>query len=574
MTLVKYPFLSLLVLLLAGSHLPASAEDPVLVYETTVTGYYLASGQGVAVDSQGNAFVIGGAIGDANDILVTKLDPAGKVLWKKEIRGSAIDYATDITLDAAGDVVIVGWTDSEDFPVVGGLGATLTGFRDAFVMKLSSLDGGIVFSTLLGGDYTDEARGVAVDAAGQIYVVGSTGSTDFPTVNPIQGALNGFPYAYTDAFVTRLSADATTILYSTYLGGTRDDVAVGVALDAAGKIYLLGETDSTDFPLQAPIQPQNAGGQSDLFVTCLTSDGASLSFSTYLGGEDWDRAGAIALDASGAPYVGGTTRSIGFPTTPGAFQETFAGEILGCEVPFGGSYNCEDMFVTKLTPDGAGLAWSTYLGGNRPDELRDLAVDGLSRPRVVGYTNSHDFPPSGVLTAAEIVVSQLSSDGSELDYTFTKQSASANAGHGIAVGPSGDTFFSGAVDAPSNLYVGRLTTDYVLPDVAVTISSNMTEVPRGGTFVFDIEVTNREPVPVKFQLWTVIAYLPIGAVVEPAKGPVPLALAPGETRVFSDVRQSLSTAPFGTYRYVVRVGKLASSLVFDEDFVEFDVVNR
>jgi hypothetical protein len=429
--------------------------QPTLAYETTVNGFYLAYGHQMTVDPQGNAYVAGRAIDAENDIVVVKLNPDGDVLWTTHIRGNDHDYATGIALDDANDLFMTGWTDSSDFPTAGAIQDTLTGFRDAFVMKLASQDGTILYSTFLGGDYTDEGRGIALNGAGEIVLVGTTQSMDFPTVDPIQAAPNGNPYAYSDLFVTRLSADGSSILYSTYLGGAKDDRAVALALDAGGNMYLAGNTDSPDFPTVNPIQAV-IGGDDDIFVARLSADGSALDFSTYLGGEDGDRVAGLALDGSGHAYVAGSTRSISFPTTPGAFQEEFAGEILGCEVPFGADHNCDDAFVTKLTPDGSAMAYSTYLGGTGIDEGRNLAVDGAGNVRVVGYTVSPDFPPSGISSSADIFISKLGADGSDLLYTYTTGSASANAGHGIAVDDAGTTYFTGAVNAPSDVYIAKL----------------------------------------------------------------------------------------------------------------------
>ncbi|MHC4616108.1 MAG: SBBP repeat-containing protein, partial [Planctomycetota bacterium] len=221
-------------------------------------------------------------------------------------------------------------------------------------------------------------------------------------------------------------------------------------------MFLAGNTDSIDFPTVNPIQSTYAGEQ-DVFVARLSADGSTIEYSTYLGGEDWDRVAHLVLDGSGHAYVAGSTRSIAFPTTPGAFQEQFVGEILGCEVPFGADHNCDDAFVTKLTPNGSALAYSTYLGGTATDEARDLAIDSAGRAHVVGYTVSQDFPPAGISSAADIFVSKLGANGGDLLYTYTTDSASANAGHGIAVDADDDVYFAGAINAPADIYVAKIT---------------------------------------------------------------------------------------------------------------------
>jgi hypothetical protein len=179
---------------LTGTLRTSAARDgePTFVYETIITGYYLASGRGIVVDPNGNAYVIARTIGNENDILLVKLDANGTVLWETYIDGNEHDYANDIVLNDANDVYITGWTDSDDFPITpDALDSTLT-HREAFVMKLSKADGAILYSTYLGGDYTDAGYGLTLNDAGEIYVVGSTGSTDFPTT---EDAYQGEPSA-------------------------------------------------------------------------------------------------------------------------------------------------------------------------------------------------------------------------------------------------------------------------------------------------------------------------------------------------------------------------------------------
>jgi hypothetical protein len=443
----------------------ARAEVPPFDYETAIPGYYLGHGVGMTVDADGNAFLIASWYQDHQhlDFLVVKLDDKGTVLWTIPIVGDQLkhDYPTDITLDLAGDVWITGWTDSESFPIVNGLDDSLTGFRDAFVMKLDSEDGTILYSTLLGGDYADHGRGIVLNEAGEIYIVGSTGSTDFPTTeDAYQGEPSAPLYIYEDAFITKISAAGDEILYSTYFGGFKDDSAKNIALDVDGNIVFSGETNADDFPLVDPIQ----SGPADLFVSKLSADGSTLLFSTYLGGEDYDRLSGMDMDPAGFVYLTGSTRSINFPTTAGAFQEEFVGEILGCDVPFGQDYNCEDGFVTKLGTDGTGLVYSTFLGGTRVDEGRDLVLDDAGCAHIVGYTASPDFPGSDG-TSARIFLSKLNQDGSDLAFTLTTRSGSANAGHGIAIDDANDVYFTGAINVPADIYVAKVACGIPVADV-------------------------------------------------------------------------------------------------------------
>jgi hypothetical protein len=453
---IRISMLTAGILLLAAS--VSLAEAPGFGYESTVPGYYLASGRGIAVDNDSNAYVFARTVGDQqqSNMLILKLNPAGDVEWSYYFDGEDHDYAMDILYNGDDQVYVVGWTDSESFPVTpDALDNTLTGFRDAFLMKLSTEDGSLIYSTFLGGDYVDMARGIALNSAGEIYLVGSTESTDFPTVNAYQDHNSSPLYVYSDIFITKLNPAGDSILYSTYFGGYKDDAPIGVEIDSDGGIVITGQTDATDFPLVNPIM----SGPDNLFITRFSADGSTILFSTYFGGEDSDRIGAMTLDAGGNVYIAGSTRSVEFPTTPGAYQEEFAGEILGCEVPFGGHYNCEDMFVTKLAPNGSGIIYSSFLGGSTVEECRDLAIDGQGRAYLAGYTYSSDFPPDGIDFSAEIVLSRFSADGSQLDYSVTVNSGSANAGHGVAVDDAGNVYFTGAVEVPAEVYVARLDSD-------------------------------------------------------------------------------------------------------------------
>ena len=187
-----------------------------------------------------------------------------------------------------------------------------------------------------------------MDGAGSAYVTGHTGSTDFPTT---AGAARRPSPADFDAFVTKLDATGSGLVYSTYLGGSSADFGCGIAVDGAGSAYVTGGTRSTDFPTTAGAAQTTYAGGFDAFVTKLDATGSGLVYSTYLGGSDGDVGFGIAVDGAGSAYVTGVTVSTDFPTTAGAVQTTHAGDIA-------------DAFVTKLDATGSGLVYSTYLGGS------------------------------------------------------------------------------------------------------------------------------------------------------------------------------------------------------------------
>ena len=326
-------------------------------------------------------------------------------------------------------------------------------------MKLDADDGTILYSTFIGGDYTDRGEAIALNEAGEIYLTGRTGSTDFPVTPDAHQGEPSFPlYVYSDAFVMKLSPGGDEVLYSTYFGGLFDDEAKRIVLDSDANIIIAGNTEADDFPLVDAID----AAPNELFISKLSADGTTLLFSTYFGGEDLDRLGGMTIDADDMLYLVGSTRSVAFPTTPGAYAETFVGEINGCEVPFGADYNCEDLFVTKLATDGSGIEWSTYLGGTYVDEGRGVGVDTAGRVYVTGYTSSDDFPPDGMDFGAAIIVSRFDPTGSDLEFTHSVGSGSANRGNGIAVDGEGCVTFTGTVGVPASIFVSKLGSDLIV----------------------------------------------------------------------------------------------------------------
>ncbi|MBK5228795.1 MAG: SBBP repeat-containing protein [Actinobacteria bacterium] len=290
------------------------------------------------------------------------------------------------------------------------------------------IDPTLVYSTYLGGSGDDIARGVAVNSAGEAYVTGSTTSTSFPPQAPFQVANGGG----TDVFVTKLSADGQTLVYSTYLGGSGTDVGYGIALDSSGAAHVTGSTNSPNFPAQAPSQVANGGG-TDVFVTKLNAAGQALDYSTYLGGLGTDIGHAITVDGSGSAYVTGWTLSANFPTQA-PISATNAG--------------AQDVFVTKLNVTGARV-YSTYLGGLSDDVGYGIAVDGTDSAYVTGAAASNDFPTQAPLFGAnagnyDVFVTKLNPAGSALIYSTYLGGSDADTGYGIALNGSGEAHVTGS----------------------------------------------------------------------------------------------------------------------------------
>ena len=245
---------------------------------------------------------------------------------------------------------------------------------DAFVTKLSAGGASQIYSTYLGGNLSEIGTSIALDAAGNAYLTGSTLSSNFPTAN----ALQPVKAISSDAFVTKLNANGSALVYSTFLGGDGNETGRGIAVDASGNAYVTGTTSALNFPVVNAFQPSNAGFLNEGFVTKINAAGSALVYSTYLGGESSDESLAIAVDAAGSAYITGTTSSINFPTL-GALQPERNG--------FGA-----DAFLTKLAPSGSGLIHSTYLGGSGAEGGVGIALDSTQNIYIIGTTSSADFP--------------------------------------------------------------------------------------------------------------------------------------------------------------------------------------
>ncbi len=365
-----------------------SSSGNSVAYSTYLGGGGVDKGYGIVVDASGAVYVTGETSStdfptanpyqtdmgeNYQDVFVTKLSSSGNSLvYSTYLGGDGEEKGYAIAADSSGAVYVTGWTGSSDFPTLNPY-QTYDGNDDVFITKLSSSGNSLVYSTYLGGSSIYEvAYGIAVDGSGAAYVAGYTQSTDFPTLNAYQGTYQG---GYLDVFVTKLSSSGSSLVYSTYLGGSDNDYGYDLAVDGSGAVYVTGSTVSDDFPTLNPYQTYQGG---DAFVTKLTSSGSSLVYSTYLGGGYWDEGWGIAVDGSGAAYVTGYTGSTDFPIL-NPYQGTFQG----------GEY---DAFVTRLSSSGNSLDYSTYLGGSGKDQAHGIALDGSGGVYIVGMTESSNFP--------------------------------------------------------------------------------------------------------------------------------------------------------------------------------------
>jgi hypothetical protein len=382
-----------------------------LVYSTYLGGSAQDYGTGIAVDSTGNAYVTGYTSstdfptmnplqpvygGGNGDAFVAKINPKGSALvYSTYLGGSGGDSGGAIAVDSVGDAYVFGYTSSTNFPVTSGAfqtvcngGSNCSTFGDAFVTKLNPEGSAMVYSTYLGGSSWDSAfslGGIAVDSTGNAYVTGTTYSTDFPVTPGAFQTVCGDPAcALGDAFVTKLNPTGSALVYSTYLGGIRQDSGGGIAVDSTGNAYVTGSTYSTNFPVTSgAFQIVCNGGSNcstfgDAFVTKLNPTGSALIYSTYLGGSRFDLGFGVAVDSVGSAYVTGATASRNFPTES-PFRKHYGGGQL-------------DAFVSRLNPAGSALIYSTYLGGSAQDSGLGIAVESAGNAYVTGGTYSTDFP--------------------------------------------------------------------------------------------------------------------------------------------------------------------------------------
>ncbi len=432
--------------------------DPSVLYSTYIGGTGEDQATAVVIDSGGNAYITGEAgnssfphtsgsfNASAHDVYVLKLNASGTALSYSTLFGGTTDQSGNaIALDptGTGDVFVAGGTSSTDFPTTAGvLQASPQGGLDGFVAKFSS-SGSMLYSTYLGGSSDDDAAAIAVDSSGNAYVGGQTLSTNFPTQNAFQGALGG-GMAF-DGFFTELNPAASAKVYSTYMGGSGADIITAVTLDSNNKVYVAGNTASTDFPITSGVVQSTYGGGGDAFVAefdSTKSGSPSLIYSTFLGGSATDNAYGIVVDTSFNSYITGSTMSSNFPKTSGVVQSSLAGT--------------QNAFVTKLNSTGTALTFSTYLGGSNDTGLA-IALDSAktgSSVYVTGQAGS-GFPLASPTQATfgggtfDAFVSQLNSTASSLSFSTylggsgEEDVVGTGVSGGIAVDGSGDIYVAG-----------------------------------------------------------------------------------------------------------------------------------
>jgi uncharacterized protein (TIGR03437 family) len=426
--------------------------------------------KGIVVDSTGAVYIAGATDSDdfplvantqnlaglGTDAFFAKLDPTGKTLvYSNYLGGSSDDIAFAAALDSGGNLWLGGATISVDLPVSrSGVQRTYAGGIDGFVAEIDPT-GKMIYTSYLGGTGDDYVFGIAVDAAGNIYTAGSTKSTDFPGTSAGFQASNG---GATDAWAARLAPGAGAIQWATYLGGSGDEEATAMTIDAAGSVYLAGDTTSTNFPTANPYQGSFGGGGSDIFAAKIAGDGSKLVYATYLGGSGAEIGNSIAVDGNGAAYIAGTTNSSNFPVSFG-FQSALRGST--------------DGVVASLSPQGNSLLFSSYIGGTADDSAEALAVSCTAGLAVVGSTASTNFPVTGG------VVQTKNNGGTSDGYLALIAAGTAP----TTISPGG--VVNAATSAPAPVSPGSLISIYGTSLAQTTGGATSTPLPAsvGGTSV-------------------------------------------------------------------------------------------
>jgi uncharacterized repeat protein (TIGR01451 family) len=536
------PFVfSLLLLAVAASSRPAESQSspisPAITFSTLLGGISDDQITSIAFDPAGNVYVAGTATSPdlpvtpgafqktvtsgVSHVFVAKLNPQGTtILYLTYLGGSNTDEADSIAVDAAGNAYVAGATLSSDFPVTAGAMQTNYGGKgnvlgDAFVTKLDPTGSHLVYSTFLGGNSDDAAHGIAINAQGEAFITGVTGSVNFPvTAGAFQQSYGGARLSYAaggDAFVAKINATGSRLIYSTFLGRDGQDAANAIALDGAENAVIVGGTALGNFPTTAnAVQRSYAGGpgayasDGDAFIAKLNSTGTDLIFSTYLGGSSADNAAHVSLDAAGNSYVQGNTTSTNFPMAH-ALQATFGGK--------------NDDFLACLNPTGDALIYSTYFGGHANssgsvsgtvDAAGNLYITGNSDSTNLHLVNA--FQP--YLGNADGYVARLDPTGGALIYLSWLGGTDVDYPNTIARDPFGNLWIAGFTVSkdypllnplPSTVFQGRYRSFITRiaegptppvnqsSDIAVTLTSDRPAITNSETVHFTALITNNGP---------------------------------------------------------------------------------
>jgi hypothetical protein len=362
-------------------------------------------------------------------------------------------------VDSKGNIIVVGRTTSTDFPLKDAFQDHINGHSDGIISKFHP-NGSLIFSTYLGGSAQEVPTDVAVDSEDNIIVAGVTGSPDFPLLNAFQSNFTGGLEGNADCFITKISEDGQSLLYSTFFGGTGSDWCYTMNIDSNDRVAISGASESTDFPLLNPHQSNNSGTL-DVFVSLFEADGQSLLFSTYLGTPGIDHGRRVDFDSQGNLLVTGMT-AVGDLATEGVYQEEHAG----------GS----DAFLAKFSTNGT-MAYFTFLGGALVEWANDLVVDSEDNIIITGITASDDFPTKNAyqderIGSFDVFVTKFTPDGQDVVFSTYLGGSSADYGNAITTDSQGRIIVTGqttSADFPTTIPIH--TTESLYNNVSLIVLS-------------------------------------------------------------------------------------------------------
>ena len=407
-------------------------------------------GNAIAVDESGNVFMTGYSWSDnfpttagsfsasfngVKDAYISKLtNDLSTLLVSSYIGGSSWDNGLSIAVESTGDVIISGATGSTNFPIAGAAynNTHNGGSNDVFVCKLDNELSSIIVSTFIGGDNDDYGYDLALDNMGNIFVTGRTESTNYPAVGGYDNAFNG---GFEDVFISKLNNGLSTLLASTYIGGSTDEGADAIVVDDAGNVFISGFTYSDDFPTAGIPYDADHNGSGDIFVAKFNNTLSMLSASTFIGGSNFEESHAIAIDAEQNVFIAGYSGSMEYPSTPGVYDETFNEN--------------HDAIITKLDNNLSNILASTFIGGAEDDDCYGLVIEGAENVFITGISFSTDYPVTSNAFDNEhngerdIFVSRFSFDLSELLESTYMGGADNDWALDLAIDNTGSVFVGG-----------------------------------------------------------------------------------------------------------------------------------
>jgi hypothetical protein len=410
-------------------------------------------GRCITVDNQRNSYITGRASsqsfpktggvydrtynGGSQDLFVLKFNPiCSKIIYSTFVGGGGYDRMFDIEVDIKGNVYITGNTESNDFPTTfGAFDRTANGgvVGDAFAFKLNETGGSLMFSTFLGGQYSDYGWAIDFDNFGNVYVTGHTDSPNFPITNDAYDKTHD--NTWYDIFLAKFNHNASKLNYSTFIGGDSGDRAIDIILLKKDIVILSGHTYSSNFPTTSNANDTSHNGKWDVFVMKFNITNSSLIYSTFIGAGNEDQSWGLDIDLSGNAYITGRTNSNDFPTTQNALNTSYNGGY--------------DIFVTKLNKNGSSIIFSTFIGGGDYEIGTGIEVDGYGNSFVCGYTDSSNFPVTSNAYQkkngeyADVFLFKMAANGSALIYSTYFRGSGSDKGFDITLDNQENAYITG-----------------------------------------------------------------------------------------------------------------------------------